>query len=67
MSQDDYLKSLEKRVGMLENEIKQIKFSIKTPKKPVSLRGIAKLKVRKKELDDEIKKAKKSLFRHPSD
>lgn len=45
MSQDEYMKSLEKRVGILENEIKQIKFSIKTQKKPVSLRGIAKLKV----------------------
>ena len=59
MSENEYMKSLEKRVGMLENEIKQIKFSIKNTKKPVSLRGIAKLKVGKKELDNEIKKAKK--------
>lgn len=67
MPQNDYMKSLEKRVGMLENEIKQIKSSINSPKKPVSLRGIAKLKVSKKGLDDEIRKAKKSLFRHSSD
>ncbi|MBI4174725.1 MAG: hypothetical protein HY517_03695 [Candidatus Aenigmarchaeota archaeon] len=61
MPQNEHMKSLEKRVGILENEIMQIKFSIKNPEKPVSLRGIAKLKVSKKELDKEIEKAKKSL------
>lgn len=67
MSQNVYLKSLEKRVDLLEDEIKQIKYSIKHPKKPVSLRGIAKLNISEKELDEEIKKAKKSLFKNSSD
>lgn len=62
MPQNDYTKSLERRVDILENEIRQIRLSIKNQKKPISLRGIAKLKVSKKELDKEIKKAKKSLF-----
>ena len=61
MSQNEHMKSLEKRVGILENEIMQLKFSIKNPEKPISLRGIAKLKVGKKELDKEIEKAKKFL------
>ena len=67
MSQNEYIRSLEKRVDLLETEIRQIKLSMKSPKKPVSLRGMAKLKVSKNELDNEIKKAKKSLFKHSSD
>jgi len=68
---------IEKRLEEMEKEIKKMKdllkdrqtqnASIHPKKKPVSFRGIAKLKVSKEELDEEIKKAKKSLFKHVSD
>jgi len=35
--------------------------------KPVSFSGMAKTKLSDKELDEEIRKAKKSLFKHASD
>ena len=67
MPESEHVKLLEKKVDMLENDLKQVKCMIKNNKRPASLRGIARIKVSKKELDKEIKKAKKSLFKHASD
>lgn len=50
----------------IENEIKIIKVMImesKLPKKNVSFRGMAKLKVSEEELEKSIMEAKKSLFK----
>ncbi len=51
----------------IENEIQIIKVMImesKMPKKNVSFRGMAKLKVSEEELEKSIRKAKKSLFKN---
>ena len=55
------------RLDAIENEIKNLKLLIlryQKPKKLVSLRGIGKLLVSEKELDESIEEAKKSLFKN---
>ncbi|MBI4171036.1 MAG: hypothetical protein HY514_05025 [Candidatus Aenigmarchaeota archaeon] len=50
---------MEKRIENLEKEIKEIKKFVKNnKKKPVSFSGMAKTTLKKKKLEDEIKKAK---------
>lgn len=61
---------MEKRLEEMEKEIKKMKEMLKNgnkKQKPVSFRGMAKTKLSDKELDEEIRKAKKSLFKHASD
>ncbi len=59
---------IEKRLEEMEKEIKKMKEMLKNgKKKPVSFSGMAKTKLSDKELDEEIRKAKKSLFKHASD
>jgi len=54
---------VEKKIEHLEMEIKELKRMVKkSKKKPVSFSGMAKTKLSEKQLDEEIKKAKKSLF-----
>lgn len=50
------------KISSIENKVSNIKTSLQTPKRAVSLRGIVKSLVSDEEPDNSIKGAKKSLF-----
>lgn len=59
----DIMDYVEKKIEHLEMEIKELKKLVKSNKKKhISFSGMAKTKLSEKQLDEEIRKAKKSLF-----
>ena len=55
------------KLSLIENELNDIKTLLQTPKRAVSLRGIVKSLVSDEELDNSIKRDKKSLFKGADD